>query len=44
MLIHAVIEQGQKDVKEVRWHPQCPGMLGSTAADGVHLFRPINTA
>jgi hypothetical protein len=34
------LHQGQSDPKEVRFHPQIPGMLGSTAADGFHVWLP----
>jgi ribosome assembly protein RRB1 len=38
LFIHA----GQTDVKEAHWHAQIPGMLASTAADGLHVFKPYN--
>jgi len=28
--------QGQKDIKELRWHKQSPGCLVTTAADGLN--------
>lgn len=36
------IHQGQTQIKEFHWHTQIPGLVLSTAFDGMHLFKTIN--
>ncbi|XP_062470263.1 glutamate-rich WD repeat-containing protein 1 [Pezoporus occidentalis] len=33
------LHQGERELKELRWHPQCPGLMLTASRDGVALWR-----
>ena len=35
------VHMGDPDPKELRWHPQCPGLLLCTGISGISAFRTV---
>lgn len=36
------VHMGQRNTKELHWHPTCASLIGTTAEDGMNLFKPAN--